>query len=107
MKSLIGALLILVACSPAVAQYDCATVRAYVQSVGVAVARQQALAQGMTAAQEREARKCFASPAYPAGRDYSSRLSGGPVSQAPHSMRRFFVYRLWPRRKRSEERIHG
>jgi hypothetical protein len=38
-----------------------------------------------------------AAPAYPAGR----------CPKAPPSMRRFFVYRLWPRRKRSEERIRG
>jgi hypothetical protein len=38
----------------------CDTVRAYVRQIGFAQARAMALANGMTAAQERQARRCLA-----------------------------------------------
>jgi hypothetical protein len=44
---------------PAFAQYSCEQVRAFVAANGLATARTQARASGMTAEQEREANKCF------------------------------------------------
>jgi hypothetical protein len=44
---------------PAFAQYSCEQVRAFVAANGLAAARAQARASGMTAEQEREANKCF------------------------------------------------
>jgi hypothetical protein len=57
MKTFVLALTLLV--SPASAQYSCEQVRAFVAANGLAQARAQARAAGMTALQEREASKCL------------------------------------------------
>jgi hypothetical protein len=62
MKAALLILIFVAAATPASANphVNCASVRAYVSEVGLVQAKALARAAGMTASQERRARRCFA-----------------------------------------------
>ena len=62
MKNVLLVLIFIAGASPALAdpQITCETVRSYARQVGLVHAKAQARAAGMTAEQERRARRCLA-----------------------------------------------